>query len=142
MKRAVCLLVPLGTALSSYLAVSRPQAPTKWGFPGGKVDAGEHEFEAVLRELREEVGLDVPADEVVPLYCDVCPGKGRDDTYWVTTYLWLREPGPLTQPVTPEAGLSFGWKSEAELTDPQHSPFARYNVGVFAALRRHYIAGG
>lgn len=135
MKSAVCLLVPLG-AVPTYLAVSRRNDTQLWGLPGGKVDPGESNLQAVLRETLEEIGLAIPAEEVEPLYCDVCPGKGPDDTYWVTTYVWHRKAGPLTEPFSPETGIAVAWKSEAVLTDPRQSPFAGYNVGVFEAYRK------
>lgn len=39
--------------------------PGQWALPGGRIDAGESPEEAALRELHEELGVDLPDDAVV-----------------------------------------------------------------------------
>ncbi|GLY33380.1 NUDIX domain-containing protein [Kineosporia sp. NBRC 101731] len=45
--------------LLCHRSPSRRWYPNVWDLPGGHVDADESELEALRRELREEVGVDV-----------------------------------------------------------------------------------
>ena len=48
----------------------------QWALPGGRCDAGETPEMAALRELHEELGLDLPADAVLGLLDDYVTRSG------------------------------------------------------------------
>ncbi len=56
--RVVAAVVRRGDALLVTRRPDRPDRPGQWEFPGGKVEPGESEPEALRRELREELGCD------------------------------------------------------------------------------------
>ena len=57
---AAALFVRDGRVLIAPRPRGQPLAG-RWEFPGGKVDAGESERQALARELREELGIEVLA---------------------------------------------------------------------------------
>lgn len=62
----------------------RPPSAGLWSLPGGRVEPGETDAEAVRREVAEETGLDV---EVGPLAGEVVrPGVG-DVVYLIRDYV-------------------------------------------------------
>src|ERR1700710_2006266 len=55
-KRVLIAQRPAGKALAGL-----------WEFPGGKIEPGERPEEALIRELREELGIEVKAPCLAPL---------------------------------------------------------------------------
>jgi 8-oxo-dGTP diphosphatase len=56
---AACALIDVD---GRVLLAQRPQGRTMaglWEFPGGKVEAGEKPEDSLIRELKEELGIDV-----------------------------------------------------------------------------------
>jgi 8-oxo-dGTP diphosphatase len=62
--RVVAAVVRRGEAVLVTRRSDRPGVPGQWEFPGGKVEPGEAEPDALRREIREELGC---ALEVGPL---------------------------------------------------------------------------
>ncbi|MFF0147162.1 ADP-ribose pyrophosphatase YjhB (NUDIX family) [Amycolatopsis sulphurea] len=76
--------------LGRLLLIRRGHAPGKglWSLPGGRVEPGETDIEAVIRELREETGLHVTPHTPI--------GTVVRGHYEITDYECAVSPGPLT----------------------------------------------
>jgi 8-oxo-dGTP diphosphatase len=70
MKLLLVVAVALFDEDNRVLIAQRPQGKALaglWEFPGGKVDPGERPEEALIRELREELGIEVKEECLAPL---------------------------------------------------------------------------
>lgn len=129
---ATCVLLPTRWDTEHILAISRRNDTTQWGIPGGKVDPGESNIHAAMREIKEECGLVLDPRYLEPVYVGPCYGKdGRD--FWVTTYLFADAWDPDN--VVTEEGLVVREFHLRELCNLLASPFAPYNQNVLAAWR-------
>ncbi|MBN8980157.1 MAG: (deoxy)nucleoside triphosphate pyrophosphohydrolase [Rhizobiales bacterium] len=70
MKTILVVACALIDADNRVLIAQRPEGKTLaglWEFPGGKVDAGERPEAALIRELKEELGITVEEPCLAPL---------------------------------------------------------------------------
>src|SRR6201986_3183534 len=64
----------------------------QWALPGGRCDAGETQIQSALRELREELGLDLGEDAVLGLLDDYPTRSG----YLITpVVVWALDEGAI-----------------------------------------------
>ncbi len=97
-------------AAGRVLIAQRPPGKAlagRWEFPGGKRHAGESAFDALVRELREELGVEARAAEPLMRYAVEYPGRTVWLDMWVVTD-WRGEPRGLD-------GQALCWVSPAEL---------------------------
>lgn len=96
---ALALIHREGRYFLQRRAASNPVLPGLWEFPGGKVEPSESPFDALRRELREEVALDLIAATSLP----VLEGPVRLHPFLVEVS------------GSPRTGLAWGWFTPGEM---------------------------
>lgn len=102
----------------------------RWEFPGGKVEAGESVQDALTRELREEIAIEVQAVQPLTEIRHEYPEKTVFlDTWWVTSF--SGEPSGLE-------GQETRWVGREELDSYQ---FPDANQAIIEAIRQSEVTG-
>lgn len=70
-------LVENGAVLLVHRRPTRQAYPDLWDLPGGHVEAGESELQALVREMREELGVHIRPESSSRLG-DLRAGSGQD----------------------------------------------------------------
>ena len=81
---ACALINEYGNVLINERPVGKDYAGY-WEFPGGKVDEGETPEEAIIRELKEEINIDVTGSCLAPLSFT----EKQYDNYYVVVLLYV-----------------------------------------------------
>jgi 8-oxo-dGTP pyrophosphatase MutT (NUDIX family) len=101
---AVCILVRQDVLclLITRRAASLRSHPGQWALPGGSRDPGESVEEAARRELREETGVQVEADDVLGVLDDYATRSG----YLITpVVVWGGLVGTMSGPASEVAQI-------------------------------------
>ena len=80
-----------GKFLITKRVMTKAWAPGCWEVSGGAAQAGEESYEAVLREVKEETGLDARNAEGGYLFTYQRENPGEGDNYFVDVYRFVMD---------------------------------------------------
>jgi len=142
-KAAVALVIgpQSGTSEASVLITLRPQTLNRHGgqyaLPGGRLDTGETEQDAALRELEEELGLHLKSDAVLGRLDDFPTRSG----FCITPFVMWAEDLSTLRPDPSEVAevhhLSF-----TELNSPRIPRLTDGKIGEHPVLSAHFPSLG
>ncbi|WP_186757249.1 (deoxy)nucleoside triphosphate pyrophosphohydrolase [Echinicola salinicaeni] len=66
MLKVTCAIIVQDGLVLAVQRSKKMQMPQKWEFPGGKLEDGESEQECLIREIKEELHLDIMLGEKLP----------------------------------------------------------------------------
>ena len=101
------------------LLAQRPEGKSMaglWEFPGGKVEAGESPEEALIRELKEELGIDTWSSCLAPL---TFASHAYDDFHLLMPLFACRKWEGTPQP---REGQTLAWARANQLRDYDMPP--------------------
>lgn len=59
MLRVICAIIECNEEVLIAQRSDKMLLPLKWEFPGGKVEVGESDHDCIIREIKEELNLDI-----------------------------------------------------------------------------------
>jgi ADP-ribose pyrophosphatase len=84
----------------------RPPEAGTWSLPGGRVEFGERLEDAVVRELREELGITVDVESLVCVTNHIVP---EENVHWVAAAYRVRLVSGVPQNLEPGKTAAIEW---------------------------------
>lgn len=106
--RVVAAVCRQGDALLVTRRPDRPGRTGQWEFPGGKIEQGESESEALRREIREELGCEIEVGPLLLRHAHRYPNLEVDLAFFACTLPDGASPRPV-------AVAQIAWASAGEL---------------------------
>ncbi len=118
-----------GKFLTMRRTATAPSRPLHWDLPGGDLEFGEDTREGIIREIREEAGLEIKDLMVM----DAISGFNDKKEFWATICY-------TAKPTTPDVTLSFEhddfrWVTADEFQQLLASPRNKKFVERFKSMR-------
>ena len=127
--RGPALLVLVAVFANDRVLLHRRGVPPyqgQWAPPGGFVEAGESLEDAAIRELREEVGIELDASELLPCAVISLPRMNQVHHGFIA-----RVAAPVQAVARPPESLEVGWFTEEEVRALDNwAPAAHIDIGV------------
>ena len=115
--------------LLAYRSQSKDAHPAVWELPGGVVEPGESELDALTRELHEELSVHIETDSAFHL-CRLTAGPAEAPAL-LSAWLVSEWEGTPTN-IAPEEHEDIRWFDSDTMPPPAHLPV---RAALLAALR-------
>ncbi len=107
-----------------------------WVFPGGQVEEGENLIDALIREIKEESGIDVEVSHLIGIYSNTGKHKGYNGVKIVPTKVMLDY---VCKPVggelcTSEETSECCWVSKDKVLDMIETPAIRERYQAYLSF--------
>jgi len=153
---AAYALILRGDRILLTRLASRISADEKWHLPGGGVDHGENPRDALVREIREETGLDAEVGNTARIYSAHLPSLWRKGRRWdyqalrIVYDAWVPADAPQPRVVEVDGStVDVDWHPVADVLSgdlpvteivseslSDHRPYRLQRVAVYALIRR------
>ena len=131
---------------AGHVLLHRLEGDTFWALPGGRVEAGEEGAHTIVREFKEELGLNVTCNELISVGENFFEYQGEPHheiglyfSVSLPAAAEVRDTGKFHIGVEGEKRLEFGWFNCEALREIDFRPAALQASLAEGKVRAHFV---